>query len=267
MGGAVGLDSAPGKGSTFRVRLPLKALDTEAATEHARTAEQDAQSEPEKLSPRKILIVEDNRINLVVLRDLLEQEGHEVDEAHDGEQGVAFARQTVHDLVFMDISMPVLDGVEATRAIRQSEARGTRLPIIALTAHALPADRERFRAAGLDDILVKPISRNGVRATLATFLGKGAAHPPAPAQNAASLLDSAHLDSLAETLGPEKTDAIVNEFIAEMTTAVADISHRLETGDAGGAKCLRGDTPRRGLRSSDRNRDAARRDGASRRAA
>lgn len=180
MGGAVGLDSAPGKGSTFRVRLPLKALDTEAATEHARTAEQDAQSEPEKLSPRKILIVEDNRINLVVLRDLLEQEGHEVNEAHDREQGVAFARQTVHDLVVMDISMPVLDGVEATRAIRQSEARGTRLPIIALTAHALPADRERFRAAGLDDILVKPISRNGVRATLATFLGQGAAHPQRP---------------------------------------------------------------------------------------
>ena len=237
MGGAVGLDSRPGEGSIFRVRLPLPVADAESAPASSAEATPDIQHKAPAIAPRKILIVEDNRINRLVLRDLLEQDGHSVDEAHDGEQGVALARRKAYDLVFMDISMPVLDGVEATRAIRRSEARGTRLPIVALTAHALPADTDRFRAAGLDDILVKPISRDRVRAILASRLG--AAEAPAPggdeAPEALSPLDHAHLDALAETLGPEKTAALVAEFLSETSAAVDAIVRRLGAGEAGGA--------------------------------
>jgi CheY-like chemotaxis protein len=137
------------------------------------------------VTPLRILIVEDNRINRIVLRDLLARDGHAVDEAHDGQQGLDRVRRTSYDIVFMDISMPVMDGVEATRAIRKSEARGTRIPLIALTAHARTADKERFRAAGLDDILVKPITRDGLRAIIAKFCKPGgvaevAAQAPSP---------------------------------------------------------------------------------------
>lgn len=241
MGGAVGLDSRPGEGSIFRVRLPLPVAEADPSQE-AEDAPSPARPGAAAIAPRKILIVEDNRINRVVLRDLLEQDGHAVDEAQDGEQGVALARRKAYDLVFMDISMPVLDGVEATRAIRRSEARGIRLPIVALTAHALPADRDRFRAAGLDDILVKPISRDRVRRVLVAFLGSGAVTPatarePAPA--GPSPIDLTHLGALAETLGREKTAALVDEFLSETTAAVQAIVRRL--GAAETAESLRAD--------------------------
>jgi CheY-like chemotaxis protein len=166
------------------------------------------------VTPLRILIVEDNRINRIVLRDLLARDGHAVDEAHDGQQGLDRVRRTSYDIVFMDISMPVMDGVEATRAIRKSEARGTRIPLIALTAHARTADNERFRAAGLDDILVKPITRDGLRAIIAKFCKPGgvaevAAQAPSPD---AALVDPGQLDTLAEALGRERVMHIVGEF-------------------------------------------------------
>ncbi len=238
MGGAVGLDSAQGQGSTFRVRLPLPVPDEDSGDAHFREAGQSGQAQPAAIAPRRILIVEDNRINRIVLRDLLEQDGHEVDEAHDGEQGVGFVQRKTYDFVFMDISMPVLDGVEATRAIRASEARGTRLPIVALTAHALQADKERFRAAGLDDILVKPISRDGVRAVLAAYLGSGPAPAPppisAPSPDEVQPLDRDHLAALADSLGPEKTAGLVSAFLAELGAAVEAIAYRFETGETVG---------------------------------
>ncbi len=234
MGGAVSLDSRLGEGSIFRVRLPLPVPDADDATGRDVPTAAPKRPSPTIIAPRKILIVEDNRINRIVLRDLLEQDGHIVDEAHDGEQGVEAARRTAYDIVFMDISMPVLDGVEATRAIRQSEARGTRLPIVALTAHAGLSDKERFRAAGLDDILVKPISRDGVRRILAICLGGDTAPALAVAEDETSPLAHAHLDSLIDALGPEKSAVLVREFLSEMTAAVEEIVRRLaaaETGD------------------------------------
>jgi CheY-like chemotaxis protein len=178
----------------------------------------------------KVLIVEDNRINRVVLRDLLEQDGHQVDEAHDGQQGVTMAGRTSYDIVLMDISMPVLDGVEATRAMRASEARGTRLPIVALTAHAAAADKERFRAAGVDDILVKPISRQELRTVLAGFSRQrarsGGSAPVAPAT-----LDRTQLDELGAALGRERLAQLVAAFRTELQDAIETIASRLDRGE------------------------------------
>jgi PAS domain S-box-containing protein len=230
MGGEVGLDSVNGGGSVFWVRLPLPA----AAEDATATGPVDRRAVPslKATAPLKILIVEDNRINRIVLRDLLERDGHKVDEAHDGQQGVDRVRQTSYDLVFMDISMPVMDGVEATRAVRQSEPRGTRLPMIALTAHARTADKERFRAAGLDDILVKPISRDALRAVIVRHAGSGL---QATGSSDASgpdgrLLDHAHLDGLSEAIGPDRIAALIVEFASEMEDAIATIAGSVEQG-------------------------------------
>jgi len=231
MGGDVGLESTKGAGSLFWFRLPLPSVlkAPPAAVPGAADAARPVAGKP--LAPLKVLIVEDNRINRVVLRDLLEQDGHEVDEAHDGQQGLSMADRKSYDLVLMDISMPVLDGVAATRAIRQSEAQGTRLPIVALTAHAGSADKEHFRAAGVDDILVKPISRQSLRTILERFSNRrpAGADPDGPAVPV-GLLDHAHLESLAEALGQPKFGTLIGEFLAEMDAAIDVIATGLETG-------------------------------------
>jgi CheY-like chemotaxis protein len=108
--------------------------------------------EPRKV---KILLVEDDEVNLLIAEHILGKGGYEVLTAVNGEEAVALARKEPFDLILMDIEMPVMDGMEATALIRQggSEAR---VPIIALTAHSLPEKLEEFKAAGMDGYIVKP---------------------------------------------------------------------------------------------------------------
>jgi CheY-like chemotaxis protein len=103
-----------------------------------------------------ILLVEDHEDNRIVYRTVLEHFGYTVLEAHDGEEGVRRAREDRPDLVLMDISIPKLDGWEATRALKSDPATA-RIPVIALTAHALPEDRARATEAGCDGYLAKPV--------------------------------------------------------------------------------------------------------------
>jgi two-component system cell cycle response regulator DivK len=105
---------------------------------------------------KKILIVEDVELNLDLLTQLLEDE-YELVVAEDGAQGVALAVQEQPDLILMDISLPVLDGYEATRRIKANPAL-THIPVIALTAHAMSGDQERALAAGCNDYLAKPLN-------------------------------------------------------------------------------------------------------------
>lgn len=104
----------------------------------------------------KILIVEDNELNLDMLSRRLQRKGYEVISAIDGEKGVAMAKAEHPDLILMDLSLPVLDGYDATRQLK-SDPNTRAIPIIALTAHAMVGDREKAIAAGCDDYEVKPI--------------------------------------------------------------------------------------------------------------
>ena len=104
----------------------------------------------------KILIVEDDELNRDSLRRLLRRRGFEIVLAVDGEDGMATARSEAPDLILMDMSMPVLDGWEATRQLKAAPATRT-IPIIALTAHAMTTDRDKALAAGCDDFDTKPI--------------------------------------------------------------------------------------------------------------
>ncbi|NUP90093.1 MAG: response regulator [Candidatus Sumerlaeia bacterium] len=104
----------------------------------------------------RILIVEDNEMNRDMLRRRLERRGHEVLVAVDGAEGVAMVERERPDLVLMDISLPVLDGLEATRRLRAGEVTRT-VPVIALTAHAMEGDRQRALDAGCDDYDTKPV--------------------------------------------------------------------------------------------------------------
>jgi two-component system, cell cycle response regulator DivK len=104
----------------------------------------------------KILLVEDNEMNRDMLSRRLVRKGYEVVMAVDGEQAVAMAQSEKPDLILMDMSLPVIDGWEATRRVKASEA-SSGIPIIALTAHAMSGDRERALGAGCDDYDTKPI--------------------------------------------------------------------------------------------------------------
>jgi two-component system cell cycle response regulator DivK len=104
----------------------------------------------------KILLVEDNEMNRDMLSRRLERRGHEVLLAVDGQQGIDAARQLRPDLILMDMSLPVVDGWEATRQLKTEEATKG-IPIIALTAHAMASDEQRAREAGCDDFDTKPI--------------------------------------------------------------------------------------------------------------
>lgn len=104
----------------------------------------------------KILLVEDNDMNRDMLKRRLERRGHEVIEALDGEEGVRLATETLPNLVLMDISLPLMDGYEATRLLKLGEPTRS-IPIIAITAHALSTDRARCLEAGVDDYDTKPV--------------------------------------------------------------------------------------------------------------
>jgi CheY-like chemotaxis protein len=118
----------------------------------------------------RLLVAEDNKINRMVVKKMIEKMGHQVETVQNGEEALAKMEEDAFDIVLMDVSMPVLDGIEATRKIRQKEKQeGRHTPIIALTAHAMDDDRERFLSAGMDDYLTKPIDKDILTHTIQQF--------------------------------------------------------------------------------------------------
>jgi CheY-like chemotaxis protein len=121
-------------------------------------------------SQKTVLLVEDNEDNLVVYRTILEHVGYKVIEARDGEEGVSRARNHLPDLILMDISIPKMDGWEATQRLKADDAT-KQIPIIALTAHALEEDRQTAVQAGCDGYLAKPVEPRRVEQEVERFDG------------------------------------------------------------------------------------------------
>jgi CheY-like chemotaxis protein len=121
-----------------------------------------------------ILLIEDHEDNRNIYRTILEHFGFRVEVAPDGREGLRLAREAVPDLILMDISIPHIDGWEATRQLKGDEATAG-IPIVALTAHALPEDRERAREVGCDGYLTKPVEPTRVIEEVRRFLRSGAA--------------------------------------------------------------------------------------------
>ena len=119
---------------------------------------------------KTVLLVEDNEDNLVVYRTILEHVGFAVIEARDGEEGVSRARSESPDIILMDISIPKMDGWEATERLKADDATSG-IPIVALTAHALEEDRARAMTAGCDGYLAKPVEPRRVVQEVEKFIG------------------------------------------------------------------------------------------------
>ena len=118
-----------------------------------------------------VLLAEDNTVNQRLASRLLEKRGHRVTVASNGQEALNLLERTPYDLVLMDVQMPLLDGLEATKLIRQREkATGAHQPVVALTAHAVKGDEERCREAGMDGYLAKPIRPQELDAVLETYM-------------------------------------------------------------------------------------------------
>ncbi len=151
MGGAITVESQKGKGSTLSFSLKfLLAGELNYPTK-------DTFCPILTMKPLRILIVEDDKVNLMVLALMLKEKGHFIESASNGSEALLLHAENQYDVIFMDIQMPVMDGIEATVKIREREGKSRHTPIIALTAYALVGDREKFLSYGLDEYIPKPI--------------------------------------------------------------------------------------------------------------
>jgi len=171
MGGTIDVESAVGKGSVFRVSLPLKTSKKQTpANDHLTLIDQTSRK-TQTAQLGHILLVEDYDPNVLVAGTFLEGFGYSYDVASNGLQAVEKFQANQYTAVLMDVQMPEMNGLEATRSIRvfETENGKTRLPIIGMTAHALTGDREKCIDAGMDDYICKPFNANELRDKLKAY--------------------------------------------------------------------------------------------------
>ena len=211
LGGDLGVDSRLGEGSTFWVRIPMQDADEPREQSDAGTGGDGGtpvRHERTAARPLDILVVEDNEINRNVVRAMLNRDGHRICEAPDGQSGVAKAAEKKFDLILMDISMPVLDGREATRRIRAGNGASRSTPIIALTAHVLPENVSEFMQDGMQDVLPKPLMRQDLERIIRAHTK---ASPEEPQTSDASTATTAPAQQLVNA----ETNAALRESVGE----------------------------------------------------
>ena len=187
-----------------------------------------AGEEPEAPAPAvpattmRVLIAEDNEVNQLVIEKLLAKRGFEVDIAADGVEALAKLATGAYAAVFMDCQMPNLDGYSTTARIRERERAGERLPVIAMTAHAMKGDRERCLAAGMDDYLSKPLRPDALDAVLERWLGVK------PAVEA--LIDDARMRSFRDDY-PDIVDQLLDLFLSSTPPLIDELHDALDADD------------------------------------
>jgi signal transduction histidine kinase/CheY-like chemotaxis protein len=214
MGGGIGVGSAPGPGSCFWFEIPCEAGDAALAAEKAAF-------DPAALPPLRVLLAEDVPVNQRLLDEGLGRHGHQVTVATNGEEAVRLAAEGGFDLVLMDVHMPVMDGIEATRRIRRLAPPAGAVPVVALSASVTLSERERYLGAGMNACVGKPIVWPELFAVVASLtVGGSGTVPPAEAVREATktdplLVDRARLAEVGESLEPETLAVLLMEVMAE----------------------------------------------------
>ncbi|MBT5899320.1 MAG: response regulator [Rhodospirillaceae bacterium] len=202
--GEIGMHSTVGEGTTVwftgRFGRQSKAVDLSSASS-------PVLHEDDTLSRLEILIVEDNYVNQLLATRTLQKIGHRTNIACDGIEAIKAVETMRFDLILMDVNMPVMSGLEATRLIRRMQGDRARIPIIALTANAMKGDRERFLAAGMSDYVSKPLDRDKLIAAVNNW-GKRK-HEPRPDPSRQDSWDAENIDD-GENKAEEDVEAILD---------------------------------------------------------
>jgi CheY-like chemotaxis protein len=212
MDGGIEVWSELGQGATFEVRLSLPVADALLAAEAPPTASYAADTGP--LPVLRVLVAEDVPVNQELVRLMLAPLGCEVVVVGDGEQAVDAAASGMFDLILMDMQMPVLDGLEATRMIRRLGGEAARTPIVALTANVLPEQIERCLRAGMNDHVGKPFVTEHLQSMVLKWADGGDAAPPPVAPNPV-------LDDLTAQIGAGTVRGLLTSLDAQMAQILA----------------------------------------------
>lgn len=243
MGGQLSVESVEGRGSVFSFSITLDASSDSIARGEVET-------DSPTIAPLRILVAEDNAINQMVVKGMLEQDGHSVTIADNGQIAIDLFRQQngQFDAILMDIQMPVMDGLEATRILRDAGKPAATVPIIAVTANAFTNQREEFISAGMDDVLTKPLIVGELRQKLASLECATVIDESAPVRTGpADPIDRQDnpSDQLPDSIGRADIEERFNEFreclerqvIIDMLTSYEDKANelygQLETMDPG----------------------------------
>ncbi|MCH9736744.1 MAG: response regulator [Actinomycetia bacterium] len=237
-GEGLAIASLEGHGTTFHFTIALP----ESVPEASSSSREEAAETTETGSVRTILVADDNTTNQLLVEAQLKKLGYKCDVASNGAEALERLESGRFDAVLMDCNMPVMDGYEATRRIRARErGTGVRLPVLALTASAMDANRDACERAGMDGFLTKPLLLSELATELTHFLGTGEADGSTPEADAgdseptesnAHILDEAHVDRLWEELGADPLHKVVSTFTAEMPRRLAELSRVAALGDS-----------------------------------
>ena len=232
MGGEITVESRRGSGSTFRFELRLgKGIPGGGGGKPRQPEAADAIASVPAKQGLAILLAEDDPANQKVATAMLHRMGHRVSPAGTGAEAVDMAEDHDYDLILMDVQMPEMDGMEATRRLRRA---GITVPIVAMTASAMKGDRERFLAAGMDDYIAKPISRDVLRRVLARYGESGETGRAAPSGVTDTMQD------IAEELGIDVSDYrdILIDFIGDKRQDREDLRAAIDSGDVAAVQLL-----------------------------
>ena len=238
MGGEIKVESREGKGTTFSFNLRLKKGPVEEGIDKEQSAPEGSTQGQGAERALNILLTEDDIANQKMTMLMLRKMGHTVALAKDGFEAVEMARSRKYDIILMDIQMPNMGGLEATRKLREA---GLKTPIIAMTASAMKGDREHFLKAGMDDYIAKPIVRDMVRNTLNRYAPvKREPEIPDPDQvilpsertiiEELGLDQEQYLEILMEFIEAKRTDMrdLGNALAQEETELISRLAHKIK---------------------------------------
>jgi signal transduction histidine kinase/CheY-like chemotaxis protein/HPt (histidine-containing phosphotransfer) domain-containing protein len=214
MGGQAKVKSKKGRGSTFSFALELPMANGATAA-----AEPAAGAEPAASRALSILIAEDNAISQMLVATLMRRKGHRVTCVDNGRRAIESALAMPFDCILMDMQMPEVDGIQATRTIRESGGRNAIIPIIALTADAVPERRRFYENIGLSGFLTKPVDREALDQAIGAIAAAPPVReirtPPIPA------LDFKQIEELEAAIGKKKLNKLLDMACAELTARPA----------------------------------------------